>query len=148
MSLAHSTVKKCQKFGKKWRKTYFQLAHFSTVLPKPDLSHWLNRYIFWNNIFQILEILFDFYFYTLFSTNKSVSTLGVPLQEKKKVVVARKWSPPLPMWWCPLCFWKPGIFQKNDFPSLFFWGIITCGGRGSMTRTIYSIFTLKKGFLN
>ena len=89
--------------------------------------------------------------------DKSVSTLlGVShhFQEKKKVGVASK-SDLLLFLLCDdalIVLLKARHFSKeNDFPSrslYFFDGalLLAVAGGGSMTRTIYSIFTRKKGF--
>ena len=87
---------------------------------------------------------------------KSVSTLlGVShhFREKESWCSKQKWSPSLPlMWWCPLCASESQAFFKREWFSLslsiFFDGalLLAVAGGGSMTRTIYSIFTRKKGF--
>ena len=84
-----------------------------------------------------------------------LDSLGVShhFQEKKKVGVASK-SDLLLFLLCDDALFvllKARHFSKeNDFPSLsiFFDGalLLAVAGGGSMTRTIYSIFTRKKGF--
>ena len=73
-------------------------------------------------------------------------------REKESWCSKQKWSPSLPlMWWCPLCASESQAFFKREWFSLslyfFDWALLLAvAGGGSMTRTIYSIFTRKKGF--